>query len=263
MSSSVSVTSEPLVALRWIDVILVVAVAPFVLLTGVPVLGYVVGAGAWIATRLLATLVERRAAASDNPKTVAGLMLFTGLGRAWLLGLSILVVGLAGSREGRAHRGDRGCRRVHAVPRPRHRNGSQAEEVVVTMSSRRKLLLGIGGFYLFSIIAVIVIFGAKRQDNPAFKPQNEFKLDTWVNLGIFSINKAVLYVFVAAILTVWTMIYIAKRMQERPNRVQTAVELLFTTDARQHHARQHGRRHGREVVPVPRRRCSSSSGSRT
>ena len=99
MSSSVSVTSEPLAALRWIDVILVVAIAPFVLLTGVPVLGYVVGAGAWIATRLLALLVERRAAASDNPKTVAGLMLFTGLGRAWLLGLSILVVGLAGSRK--------------------------------------------------------------------------------------------------------------------------------------------------------------------
>jgi len=97
------------------------------------------------------------------------------------------------------------------------------------MSSRRKLLLGVGGFYLFSIIAVIVIFGAKRQDNPAFKPQNEFKLDNWVDLGIFSINKAVLYVFAAAILTVWTMTYISKRMQQRPNRVQTAVELLFTT----------------------------------
>lgn len=102
MSSSVSVTSEggwEMASLRWIDVILVVAIAPFVLLTGVPALGYVVGAGAWIATRLLASLVERRAAASDNPKTVAGLMLFTGLGRAWLLGLSILVVGLAGSRK--------------------------------------------------------------------------------------------------------------------------------------------------------------------
>jgi F-type H+-transporting ATPase subunit a len=97
------------------------------------------------------------------------------------------------------------------------------------MSSRRKLLLGVGGFYLFSIIAVIVIFGAKRQDNPAFKPQNEFKLDNWVDLGIFSINKAVLYVFAAAILTVWTMTYISRRMQERPNRVQTAVELFFTT----------------------------------
>ena len=35
--------------------------------------------------------------------------------------------------------------------------------------------------------------------------------------------------FAAAILTVWTMTYISKRMQQRPNRVQTAVELLFTT----------------------------------
>jgi F-type H+-transporting ATPase subunit a len=97
------------------------------------------------------------------------------------------------------------------------------------MSSRRKLLLGVGGFYLFSIIAVVVIFGAKRQDNPAFKPQNEFKLNNWVDLGVFSINKAVLYVFAAAILTVWTMTYISKRMQDRPNRVQTAVEVLYTT----------------------------------
>jgi F-type H+-transporting ATPase subunit a len=97
------------------------------------------------------------------------------------------------------------------------------------MSSRRKLLLGVGGFYLFAIIAVIAIFGAKRQDNPAFKPQNEFKLNNWVDLGIFSINKAVLYVFAAAILTVWTMTYISKRMQDRPNRVQTAVEVLYTT----------------------------------
>ena len=54
------------------------------------------------------------------------------------------------------------------------------------MSSRRKLLLGIGGFYLFSIIAVIVIFGAKRQDNPAFKPQNEFKLDNWIPIHLGS-----------------------------------------------------------------------------
>ncbi|MGZ4275174.1 MAG: hypothetical protein ACXVVU_00745 [Solirubrobacteraceae bacterium] len=86
-------------AVRWLDVILVVAVAPFALLMGAPALGYLVGAGAWVLTRVLATVVERRAAASDNPRTVAGIMLFMGLGRAWLLGLSILAVGLAGSRK--------------------------------------------------------------------------------------------------------------------------------------------------------------------
>ena len=91
--------SDPLAAFRWIDVVLVVAAAPFVLLTGLPALGYVVGAVAWVVTRVLAHLVERRAQASKDPTTVAGLTLFTGLGRAWLLGLTILVVGLAGARE--------------------------------------------------------------------------------------------------------------------------------------------------------------------
>jgi F-type H+-transporting ATPase subunit a len=37
----------------------------------------------------------------------------------------------------------------------------------------------------------------------------------------------VLYLAIAAVLTTWTMLYIAKRMTDRPNRVQTAVESLF------------------------------------
>jgi F-type H+-transporting ATPase subunit a len=64
--------------------------------------------------------------------------------------------------------------------------------------------------------------------NESYKPQNEFKLDPWIDLGTFSINKAVFYVIVATILTTVTMVYVAKRMQERPNKVQTAVEAAFT-----------------------------------
>jgi F-type H+-transporting ATPase subunit a len=64
--------------------------------------------------------------------------------------------------------------------------------------------------------------------NEAFKPQNDFKLDKWVDLGIFSINKAVLYIVIATALTCITMIYVAKRMTDRPNKVQTAVEFAFT-----------------------------------
>ena len=96
------------------------------------------------------------------------------------------------------------------------------------MTKTRKILLGVGAVYLLSIIAVILIFGAKRQDNDEFQPQNEFQLDTWVNLpGPLDLNKAVLYVVLAAVLAVATMVYIAKRMQERPNRVQTAVETVY------------------------------------
>jgi F-type H+-transporting ATPase subunit a len=63
--------------------------------------------------------------------------------------------------------------------------------------------------------------------NESYKPQNEFKLDPWIDLGTFSINKAVFYVVVASALTCFTMIYVAKRMTERPNKVQTAVESAF------------------------------------
>lgn len=42
-----------------------------------------------------------------------------------------------------------------------------------------------------------------------------------------SINKAVLYLALAAVLTIWTMLYVAKRMKQRPNKVQTAVESAY------------------------------------
>ena len=61
-----------------------------------------------------------------------------------------------------------------------------------------------------------------------FQIQNEFKLINWVNLGVFSINRAVVYLFLAAILTVGTTVWISRRMHARPKRVQTAVEVLYS-----------------------------------
>jgi F-type H+-transporting ATPase subunit a len=96
------------------------------------------------------------------------------------------------------------------------------------MTTRTKILLGVFGFYLGSIVLILAIFGFVRQDNEEFQPQNEFKLDAWVELGPLDINKAVLYLVIAGVLTCGTMIYIANRMQARPNRVQTAVESLYS-----------------------------------
>jgi F-type H+-transporting ATPase subunit a len=95
------------------------------------------------------------------------------------------------------------------------------------MKTRTKVLLGIFGFYVGSIVLILVIFGFTRLDNEEFLPQNEFKLDTWFELSPLAFNKAVLYLIIAAVLTCVTMIYIANRMQARPNRVQTAVESLY------------------------------------
>jgi F-type H+-transporting ATPase subunit a len=96
------------------------------------------------------------------------------------------------------------------------------------VSKGKKILLAAGAVYLATIITVIAIFGATRRDNNEFQPQNEFKLDTWLNLpGPLDLNKGVLYVVIAAALTVITMVYIANRMQARPNRTQTAVETVY------------------------------------
>jgi F-type H+-transporting ATPase subunit a len=63
--------------------------------------------------------------------------------------------------------------------------------------------------------------------NEAYRPQDEFKLDPWFSIGPIEFNKAVLYVLIATALTCFSMIYVAKRMQARPNRLQTAVESAF------------------------------------
>jgi F-type H+-transporting ATPase subunit a len=95
------------------------------------------------------------------------------------------------------------------------------------MSRTRKLFLGIGGFYVLGIVLLIVIFGFGHKNN-TFQIQNEFKLTNWVHLGVFSINRAVVYLLLSAILTTVTMVWIARRMHQRPNRVQTAVEVIFS-----------------------------------
>jgi F-type H+-transporting ATPase subunit a len=90
-------------------------------------------------------------------------------------------------------------------------------------------VLALLGLFTLTIL-VYAIFGTSGK-NDAFQPQEEFRLTPWISITIagidMSINKAVLYLFMAAALTCFTMVYIAKRMQEKPNRVQTMVELSY------------------------------------
>ena len=91
--------ADPLVLLRWLDVVLVVLAAPFVVLMDLPVLGYVVGAVAWIANRAIGAGVERLASGQNDVRRAVGLNLGALIARSWLVGLSILAVGLVGERE--------------------------------------------------------------------------------------------------------------------------------------------------------------------
>jgi hypothetical protein len=92
-------SSDPLVFVRYLDVLLVVLAAPFVLLMGGPVLGYVVAGGTWIVSRFAATAIENRMKRTNNPRAQVGVAFAVLMGRAWLMGIVILVVGLAGSKE--------------------------------------------------------------------------------------------------------------------------------------------------------------------
>ena len=94
--------------------------------------------------------------------------------------------------------------------------------------TRKQILIAIAGGYFVAIAGIVAVFGFTRRDNEEFQPQNEFRLDTWIDLpGPMDINKAVMYLVIAAVLTVTTMVFIARRMQARPNRVQTAVEAIY------------------------------------
>ena len=97
------------------------------------------------------------------------------------------------------------------------------------LSTKQKLLLG-GGIYLLIAIILFAAAGSAGR-NDEFKPQDEFKLDPWISIKIggldLSINRAVLYLFLGAGLTVWAVTWIARRMQRRPSKVQTAMEAAY------------------------------------
>jgi F-type H+-transporting ATPase subunit a len=97
------------------------------------------------------------------------------------------------------------------------------------LSTKAKVLIGVGA-YLAIAVLMLLIFGSSGKDE-TFEPQNEFKLEAWIPIHIagidMSINKVVLYLFLASALTIFTMVWISRRMAQKPNRVQTAIEVSY------------------------------------
>jgi F-type H+-transporting ATPase subunit a len=97
------------------------------------------------------------------------------------------------------------------------------------LGTGKKVALGVGTILLIAIILAAAFGSAGKND--VYQPQDEFKLDPWISIKIggldLSINKAVLYLFLAAAATTITMVWIAKRMQQKPNNVQTAIEAAY------------------------------------
>src|SRR5436309_3242444 len=66
---------------------------------GAPPTGYLVGAAAWIVTRIASIEVDRRLATIVELRRRLAMGVVASMTRVWLLAITIVVVGVAGSRE--------------------------------------------------------------------------------------------------------------------------------------------------------------------
>jgi hypothetical protein len=90
------------IAVRYLDLVLLALALPVFLAAGLPLLGYAAGAAAWLAQRALQLWLNRRAAASDDPRTVVGIAAGSMIGRGWLVALTIFAAGLSDEEAGLA-----------------------------------------------------------------------------------------------------------------------------------------------------------------
>lgn len=91
----------PLVV-RYLD-LAVIPVALVVFIVGdFPLISWAVGSAIWVIQRFVAVLVERRAAASDDVKVVAGLMAGSAVGRGFAVVLTIFALGVGDHEQGLA-----------------------------------------------------------------------------------------------------------------------------------------------------------------
>jgi len=100
------------------------------------------------------------------------------------------------------------------------------------MSQGKKILYSVLGLWIGGIVFFILVFGFKSHKAPdvasgVFSPTDEFKLDTWFKVGPIAFNKGVLYLLLAVGITLGVMFYVAKRLKERPGRLQVAVETFY------------------------------------
>jgi hypothetical protein len=86
--------------MRNVDVpVLAVALVIF-LVAGLPIVGWVTGAGAWAIQRAVSELAVRKANRATDPRTKVGLLAGSMIGRGWLVAGIIVAVGLGNNRAG-------------------------------------------------------------------------------------------------------------------------------------------------------------------
>ena len=91
-----------MLALRYIDLVLLVIALPIFIAADLPMLGYAAGSAAWIVQRAIQLYTNRKAAAADDPRTVVGIVAGSMIGRGWLVALTIFAAGMKDNDAGLA-----------------------------------------------------------------------------------------------------------------------------------------------------------------
>jgi hypothetical protein len=84
---------------RNMDIGLLVAALPIFLLGDLPMAGYAVGAGGYVLQRIIRDVLATQARKSDDPRSVAGILVASMLARGFLIAFALLGVGLAVSNK--------------------------------------------------------------------------------------------------------------------------------------------------------------------
>lgn len=92
----------PVFLIRHLELLLLILALPVFLVGDLPMLGWVVGGGAWLAQLGIRELTIRRATATEDVRTRVGWIAGSMIGRGWLVALTILAVGLADNDAGLA-----------------------------------------------------------------------------------------------------------------------------------------------------------------
>lgn len=95
-------TSRMGTALRFFDLVLLAAALPVFIAADLPMAGYLVAAGVWLAQHGIELGADRavaRAVAEGDRRKAMGWIGATTLARVWVVTLGVLLVGLLSSRE--------------------------------------------------------------------------------------------------------------------------------------------------------------------
>ena len=62
-----------MLALRYLDIVILILALPVFLAADLPMVGYAAAAAVWLVQRVIQVVLNRKAAAADDPRVVAGI----------------------------------------------------------------------------------------------------------------------------------------------------------------------------------------------